>query len=116
MVAMALAALRPVVLIERLLVLAAVEQTRIGRVAKAATAAHAGDTGWTGSVIAVAGIACRRAQVAALKQRTAMHTVAIFCQLSGRQRGTVRTCEPGHDCGVGVARPASFGHALGIHL
>ena len=65
MVAMALAAFGPLMLIERLLVFAAVKQTGVGRMAKTATPAYLRDAGRAGGVIAVAGVACGRAEVAA---------------------------------------------------
>ena len=56
-IAVALAALGPVMLIEGLFVFAAVEQTGVGGMAKTATAAHAGDARRDGGVIAVASVA-----------------------------------------------------------
>ena len=81
MITMALAAFGPVMLIECVLVFAAIEETRIGRVAKTATSAHLRDARRTGGVVAVASIARGCAQIAALEQRAAMHAGAIFSKL-----------------------------------
>ena len=64
-VAMALAAFGPVMLIERLLVFAAVKQTGVGRVAETATATDLRNARRTGSVVAMAGVARGRAEIAA---------------------------------------------------
>ena len=83
-VAMALAAFGPVMLIERLLVFAPVKQTGVGRVAKTATPAYLRDAGWAGGVVAVAGVARGRAQIATHEQRVSMHARAIFGELRCR--------------------------------
>src|SRR6266545_2473570 len=114
MITMTLAAFGPVMLIECVFVFAAVEQTRIGRVAKIATSAHSCDSGRSSCVVSVASIAPGCAQITTLEQRATMNAGAILCQLSRRQRRAVRTRESGHDFGIGVARAASFRHALGI--
>ena len=62
---MALAALGPVMFVERVLVFAAVKQTGVGRMAETATAADLRNAGRTGSVVAMAGVACGRAEIAA---------------------------------------------------
>ena len=85
MIVMALAALGPVVLIERVLVFAAVKQTGVGRMAKTATPAYLRDAGRACSVISVAGVACGRAQVTPPEQCAPMHAVAIFRELRCRK-------------------------------
>ena len=116
MIAMALAALGPVMLVEGLLVFAAVEQTRVGRVTKTATATHARDTGRAGGVIAVTIVAGGRAEIAALQQGAAMHAVPVFRQLIGWQWRAVRQRESGHGFGIGVAGAAGLRHTLRIDL
>src|ERR1700757_4213565 len=103
MIVMALAALRPVVLIERVLVFAAVKQTGVGRMAKTATPAHLRDAGRACSVIPMAGVARRRAKVAAHQQCTSMYTVAIFGELRRREGRAVSKGESGHSLGIGMA-------------
>src|SRR5438477_10485304 len=73
MVAMAFAAFGPPVLVERLLVLAAVKKTGIGRMTQTATAAHARHSGRHGRMIAVTIIAGGRAKIPALQQSTAVN-------------------------------------------
>src|SRR5438876_778956 len=114
MITMTLAAFGPVMLIEGVLVFAAVEQTGVGRVAKVATSAHSCDSGRSSGVVAVASIAPGCAQITTLEQRAAMNAGAILCQLSRRQRRAIRTRESGHDFGIGVARAAGFRHALRV--
>src|SRR5512133_2154646 len=116
MITMTLAAFGPVMLIECVLVFAAVEQTRIGRVAKIATSAHSCDSGRSSGVVAVASIAPGCAQITTLEQRAAMHTGAIFCKLRRGERRAVRACESGHDFGIGVARAARLRDSLGINF
>lgn len=65
MIVMALTALGPVMLIEGVLVFAAVEQTGIGRMAETTTAADLRDAGWACGVVSVTGVACWGAEVAA---------------------------------------------------
>ncbi len=84
MIVMALAALGPVVLIEGMLVFAAVKQAGIGRVANTAAPADLRDAGRACSVIAVAGVAGRRAEVTAHEQCASMYAVAIFGELRYR--------------------------------
>ena len=67
MVAMALAALSPVMLVEGLLVFAAIEKTGVGRVADTAAAANRGDARWKRGVISVTDISDWRDQVAAFE-------------------------------------------------
>lgn len=81
MIAMALTALRPVVLIERLLVFASVEQTGVRGVAETAAAADLRDARRAGGVVAMAGVTRRRAEIAAYEQCASMHAVAIFGKL-----------------------------------
>ena len=116
MIAMALAALGPFVLVEGLLVFAAVEQTGIGRMTKTATPAHAGNAWRDGGVVAVTVVAGGRAQIAAFEQRAAMHAGAKFGQLSGRQRRAVGLRKSGHGRGIGVACAAGFRHPLRVNL
>lgn len=73
-------------LIECVFVFAAIEQTRVGRVTKTATSTHLRDAGRTRSVVAVAGVARWRAQIATVEQRVAMHACAIFRKLCRRKR------------------------------
>ena len=116
MISMALAAFRPVVLIERVFVFAAVEHTGIGRVTKIATLAHSCDSGRSSGVVAVASIAPGCAQITTLEQRAAVHTRAIFRELRRRKRRAVGECESGHDFRIGVARPAGLRHTLRVHF
>src|ERR1044071_1644835 len=88
MVAVALPALGPFVLLEGLLVFAAVKQAGIARVTEAATLAHARQTHGHGSVVAVAIVARRRAQIAALQQRPAVNAGPILRQLIGGNERT----------------------------
>jgi len=81
MIIMALAALGPIMLIERLLVFAAVKQAGVSRMAKTAAPADLGDAGRTGGVVAVAGVAGRCAKVASHEQCASMHAGAIFGKL-----------------------------------
>ena len=115
MITMALAAFGPVVLIECMFVFAAVEQTGVGRVTKTATSAHLRDPGRTGSMVAVAGVACGRAQIATVEQRVAMHACAIFRKLRRRKRRSICACEAGHYFRIGVARATSLRHPLPVH-
>src|SRR5690242_16436974 len=66
-ITMALAALRPIVLVERLFVFAALEQTCIRGVADAATFGDLGNAWWTGRMIAMAGIAAGRSKITAFQ-------------------------------------------------
>ena len=116
MIVMALAALGPVMLIERELVFAAVKQTGIGRVAKTAAAADLRDAGWAGSVIAVAGVACRRAEITAHQQGASMHAIAIFGELCCRQGRTIRPRKSGHSLRIGMTGTTCLGHALRVHF
>ena len=115
MVAMALGAFGPIIAIEGLFVLAAIEQTGIGRMAKTATSAHPRDTGGSGSVVAVASVTRGRAQVTPPEERAAMNTQAILRQLSRRQRRAIRARESSHDFGIGVAGAAGFRYGPGIN-
>ena len=65
MVAVALSALRPFVLIERELVFAAVKQTGVGRVTETAAPADLRDARRASGVVAVTGVTRRRAEIAA---------------------------------------------------
>src|SRR6266540_4187579 len=116
MITMTLAAFGPVMLIECVLVFAAVKQTGISRVAKIATSAHSCDSGRSSCVVAVASVAPGCAQITTLEQRAAMHAGAIFRELRRRKWRAIRTCEPGHDFGIGVAGAARFRHTLRIHF
>src|SRR6188474_2137364 len=100
-VAMTLTAFGPVMLIERLLVFAAVKQTGVGRMAKTAAPAYLRDAGWAGSVVAVAGVACRRAEIIAHEQCSSMHAVAIFGELRCREWRAIRAGKPGHSLRIG---------------
>ena len=82
---MALTAFRPVMLIERLLVFAAVKQTGVGGMAKTTASAYLRDAGWAGSVIAVTGVACGGAYVTAHEQCASMYAVAILGELRYRE-------------------------------
>ena len=84
MIVMALAALGPVVFIEGVLVFAAVKQAGVSRMAETAAPADLRDSGWAGGMVAVAGVAGRRAKVAAHEQCASMHAVAIFGELRRR--------------------------------
>ena len=88
-IAVAFAALGPLMLVEGLLVFAAVEQAGVGRMANAAAPAYAGDAGWRGRVIPVAGVAARRAEIAAIEQGVAVNARAILRQLICRQRRAI---------------------------
>ena len=83
MIAVAFAALSPAMLIERLFVFAAVEQTRVGRMPKAATVTHARDDRWGGGMITVTGIAARRPEIAT-RERLSVNARAIFGELRRR--------------------------------
>jgi hypothetical protein len=65
MIAMALTAFRPVVVVEGLLVLAAVEQAGVGGVAETATVAHTRDPGRTGGMVSMTVVTGRCTEVAA---------------------------------------------------
>ena len=86
MITMALAAFGPVMLIECVFVFAAIEQTRVGRMTKIATLADLCDAGRARGVISMTSIATRRAQIATVEQRVAMHACAIFRKLCRRKR------------------------------
>ena len=116
MIVMALATFGPVMLIERLLVFAAVKQTGVGRVAKTATPAYLRDARWAGSVVAVAGIACRGAYVTAHEQCASMHAVAILGELRYRERRAIRARKSGHSFRIGMAGATCLGHSLRVHF
>ena len=116
MIVMALAALGPVVFIEGVLVFAAVKQTGVGRVAKTAAPAYLRDAGWAGSVVAVAGVACGRAEVTAHEQCASMHAIAIFGELRCRERRAIRAREARHDFGIGMTRATCLWHTLRVHF
>src|SRR6516162_2669304 len=116
MVAMAVPALGPVMLIERVLMFAAVKQTGICRVAETATTADLGDTRRTSSVVAMTSVARRCTKVTANKQCTSMHAVAIFGELRRWKRRPIRACESGHDFRIGMTRAARFRHTLRVHF
>jgi len=116
MIVMALAALGPVVFIEGVLVFAAVKQAGVSRMAKTAAPADLRDAGWAGGVVAVAGVACGRAEVTAHEQCSPMHAVAIFGELRGRERRAVRARKSGHSLRIGMARAACFRDALRVHF
>ena len=115
-VAMALATFGPVMLIERLLVFAAVKQTGVGRVAKTATPAYLRDAGWAGGVVAVAGVACWGAEVTAHEQCASMHAVAIFGELRCREWRAIRARKSGHDFRIAMAGAACLRDALRVHF
>lgn len=73
-IAVALAAFGPTVLIEGLFMFAAVEEAGVGRMAKAATVAHARDARRRGRVVPMAIITGGRAEIAALEQGAAMRS------------------------------------------
>ena len=73
-------------LIERLFMLAAVEQAGIGRMTDAATPADAGNPWRRRRMVAVAGVASWRAEIAAVEQGVTVDASAIFGQLSRWQR------------------------------
>ena len=106
MVAMALAAFGPVMFIERVLVFAAVKQTGVGRMAKTAAPAYLRDAGWAGSVVAMAGVACGRAEITAHEQCASMHAVAIFGELRCREWRAIRARKSGHSLRIGMAGAA----------
>src|SRR5512133_1139421 len=114
MIVMALAALGPVMFIEGVLVFAAVKQAGIGRVAKTAAPAYLRDAGRACSVIAVAGVAGRRAEITAHEQCASMHAVAIFGELRRRERRAIRACKSGHDFRIAMARAACFRDVLRV--
>ena len=93
-ITVALAAFGPIMAIESLFVFAAVEQTRVGRMTHTTTLAHLRDARRTGRVVAVTGVTRGRAQIALPQQRLAMHALAIFRQLSARQRRTIGPLNP----------------------
>ena len=116
MIVMALAALGPVVFIEGVLVFAAVKQAGISRMAKTAAPADLRDAGWAGGVVAVAGVACGRAEVTAHEQCASMHAVAIFGELRRRERRAIRARKSGHDFRVAMAGAACLRDALRVQL
>jgi hypothetical protein len=87
-IAMAFAAFGPFMLVERLFVFAAVEQTGVGRMTKTAASTDVRDARGSGGVITVATCATRRAEIAAREGLT-VNTGPIFGELIGRQRRTV---------------------------
>ena len=103
-------------LIERLLMFAAIKQTGVGGVAKTAAPAYLRDAGWTGSVIAVAGVACGRAQITAHEQCAPMHAVAIFSELRYREWRPIRARKSRHGFRIGMAGSTCLGHALRVHF
>jgi hypothetical protein len=103
-------------LIECLLVFAAVKQTGVGRVAKTAATAYLRDAGWAGSVVAVAGVACGRAEITAHEQCASMHAVAIFGELRYREWRAICARKPGHSLRIGMADATCLGHALRVHF
>ena len=113
---MALAAFGPTMLIKRLLVFAAVKQTGVGRVAKTAAPAYLRDARWAGRVIAVAGIACGRAEITAHEQCASMHALSKFGELRYRHRGTICARKSGHGFRIGMAGAACLWHTLGVDL
>ena len=113
-ITMTLATFGPLMLLERMFVFAAIKQTGVSGVAKITTLAHLREPWRTRRVVAVASIARRRAQIAALQQRAAMHAVAIFRKLRRRERRPIRACESGHNLGISVARTARLRHALRV--
>src|SRR5215472_8992989 len=110
MIVMALAALGPVMLNERLFVFAAVKQTRIGRMAETATTADLRNAGRAGSVIAMASVARGRTEITTDKQRPSMYAVAIFGELRCRQLRAVRARKPCHNLRIAVACATRFRH------
>ena len=116
MIVMTLAALGPVVLIERQLVFAAVKETGIGRMAKTATPAHLGDARRAGGVIAVAGVTRRCTEITAHEQCASVHTVAIFGELRGREWRPIRARKSSHDFRIRVARATRFRNPLCVHF
>src|SRR6266540_3294002 len=116
MITMTLAAFGPVMLIECVLVFAAVKQTGISRVAKIATSAHSCDSGRSSGVVAVASVAPGCAQITTLEQRAAMHAGTIFRKLRRWERQAIGTRKPSHDFRIGMARAARFRHTLRIHF
>src|SRR6266702_3178096 len=116
MVPVTLPALGPFVLLEGLLVFAAVKQAGIARVAETTALTHARQTDRHGGVIAVTVVARRRAQIASLQQRAAMNAGPVFRQLVGGYCRTVGQGQSGHRCWIGVAGAAGFWNALAVNL
>lgn len=116
MIAMTLAAFRPVMIIESLLVFAAIKQARVGRVTQTAAAAHGCDSRWAGGVVSVTIITRRRTQVTAPEQGAAMRARTILRELIRRQGRPVRQRKTGHDRGISMAGAASFRHPLRINF
>ena len=81
MVSVALTALRPVMLLEGYLVLAAVEQAGVPRVTETATLTHSRQTHRHGCMIAVATIAGWCSQIATFEESMAVNARAVFRQL-----------------------------------
>src|SRR4030095_12430450 len=82
--------------------------------AKTATPAHLCDAGRACSVIAVARVARRRAEVTAHEQRASMHAVAIFGELRCREWRAVRARKSGHDFRIGMAGTACLPGAVRV--
>src|SRR4029079_1846546 len=113
---MALTAFGPVMLIECLLVFAAVKQTGVGRVTKTATPAYLRDARWTGSMVAVAGVACGRAEGTAHEECSSMDAVSLCGELRYRECGAIRARKSGHSLRIGMAGATCFGYALRVHF
>ena len=113
---MALAALSPVMLVEGLLVFAAIEKTGVGRVADTAAAANRGDARRKSRVISVTIVTGWSAQVGAFEKGATVHAGLKLCQLRGRKGGAVRERKTGHCLRIGVTRAACFRHPLSIDL
>jgi len=114
-ISVTLSALRPVVFFERLLVLAAVKQTRIAGVTKTATLIDAGESGRHRRMMSVTIVARRCGEIPALQNRAAVDANTVFRQLVGWHRRTVRSFEAGHGRRVRMARSASLRNALAVN-
>jgi hypothetical protein len=114
-IAVALTAFWPVMLIKRYFVFATIKQAGICGMTKTATATDLRDSGRTSRVVSMTGVTSRRAQIAAL-QRLAVNTRSIFRQLVGGQWRAVGFGEAGHCLFVGMTCAARFRDSLSINF
>ena len=111
-----LLALRPVVLLERLLVLAPVEERAVLGMAGPADLRDRGHRGRHRRVVAMAAVAGRSAQVALLEERLAVHRLLELLHLVGGQGGAVVLLVARHVLRVRMAVAAGVRNGLRVHL